>query len=231
MSNSGITKTSVGRKILMALSGFFLLVFLLQHFSINILSVISPGTFNSVSDFMGYNPLVQFALQPLLIFGVVFHLAMGIKLELDNRKARPNKYGQYNGAANATWMSRNMIITGLMVLAFLGLHFYDFWMHEISEKFIEGGSEAFGSSTRNVNRYHHELQEKFVDVWRVIIYVISFVLLSLHLLHGFQSAFQSVGFRHSKYTPIIKKLGNIYAILIPLGFIFIALYHYIDQLN
>lgn len=215
----------------MALSGFFLLFFLLQHFCINFLSVISPGTFNSVSDFMGYNPLIQFAMQPVLIFGVIFHLAMGIILELENRKARPVKYGQYNGASNATWMSRNMIITGLTVLAFLLLHLYDFWWHEMSEKYIEGGHEAFGSDLRDPSRYYHELQEKFVDVWRVILYVISFVLLALHLLHGFQSAFQSVGFRHNKYTPIIKKLGTVYAILIPLGFIFVALYHYIDQLN
>lgn len=231
MSSNGITKSSVGRKILMALSGFFLLTFLLQHFCINFLSVISPGTFNSVSDFMGYNPVVQFALQPLLIFGVVFHFMMGIYLERKNNAARPVKYDQYNGSANATWMSRNMIISGLVVLAFLGLHFYDFWLHEITEKYIEGGNEAFGSDLRNPTRYYHELQEKFVDVWRVILYVIAFVLLALHLMHGFQSAFQSVGFRHSKYTPIIKKLGNVYAILIPLGFIFIALYHYIDQLN
>ncbi|MCB9195011.1 MAG: succinate dehydrogenase cytochrome b subunit [Flavobacteriales bacterium] len=229
MSNHGITKSSVGRKVLMALSGFFLLIFLLQHFCINFLSVISPGTFNSVSDFMGYNPLVQFALQPLLIFGVIFHLAMGIYLDGKNRKARPVKYGSYNGAANATWMSRNMIISGLMILAFLGLHFYDFWIHEINEKYVEGGNEAFGSALRDPNRYYQELQEKFVDIWRVIIYVGSFVLLSLHLLHGFQSAFQSVGFRHTKYTPVIKKLGTIYAIIIPLGFIFIALFHHIKM--
>lgn len=214
----------------MALSGFFLLIFLLQHFCINFLSVISPSTFNSVSDFMGYNPLVQFALQPVLIFGVIFHLAMGIKLEMENKKARPVKYGKYNGAANATWMSRNMIITGLMILAFLLLHFYDFWVHEMNVKYVEGGKEAFSSTVRNDQRYFHELQEKFKDAWRVILYVISFVLLALHLMHGFQSAFQSVGFRHAKYTPIIKKLGNVYAILIPLGFIFIALYHFIDQM-
>ena len=215
----------------MALSGFFLLFFLLQHFCINFLSVISPETFNDVSFFMGYNPLVQFALQPVLIFGVVFHLAMGIKLELENKKARPVKYGQYNGAANATWMSRNMIITGLMVLAFLLVHFYDFWVHEMTEKYIEDGAYAFGTAAESTaGRFYHELQEKFTELWRVIFYVISFVLLALHLLHGFQSAFQSVGFRHTKYTPIIKKLGNVYAILIPLGFIFIALYHYIDQL-
>lgn len=229
MSEHGITKSSVGRKILMALSGFFLLFFLLQHFAINMLSVISADAFNSVSDFMGYNPLVQFALQPVLIFGVIFHLIMGMYLEVQNTKARNLKYAKNNGAANSSWMSRNMIITGVMILLFLGLHMYDFWWHEISEKYVAGGAESFTSSTRDASRYHHELQAKFVDIWRVALYCLSFVFLSLHLLHGFQSAFQSVGFRHSKFTPVIKKLGIAYAIVIPAGFVFIALFHHFNH--
>ena len=79
-------------------------------------------------------------------------------------------------------------------------------------------------------RYFYELQDKFTDPIRVGLYAVSFVFLALHLLHGFQSAFQSVGFNHNRYTPSIKKLGNIYAIVVPLGFIFIALFHYVSQL-
>jgi succinate dehydrogenase / fumarate reductase, cytochrome b subunit len=231
MSENGITKSSVGKKILMALSGFFLLFFLLQHFAINMLSVISAEAFNSVSDFMGYNPVVQFLLQPVLIFGVIFHLSMGIILEIQNNKARALKYNKFNGAANSSWMSRNMIITGIMVLLFLGLHFYDFWWHEISEKYVDsGGSESFTSGTRDAIDTITNYKQKFTDVVRVLIYCVSFIFLALHLLHGFQSAFQSVGFRHNKYTPIIKKLGTLYAIIIPLGFIFIAIFHYIKTL-
>lgn len=217
-------KTSIARKILMALSGFFLLVFLLQHLTINSLSVISKDSFNSVSHFMGYNPIVQYILQPILIFGVVFHLIMGLYLDVLNKKARNKKYANNNAAASSSWMSRNMVITGITILLFLGLHFYDFWAVEINYKYIEALPE-------NPTRYYHELQHKFVDVWRVALYCLSFVFLALHLLHGFQSAFQSVGFRHNKYTPIIKKLGNAYAILVPLGFIFIALFHYLTQLQ
>lgn len=208
----------------MALSGLFLLVFLLQHFVINSLSVISANAFNEASHFMGYNPLIQFILQPVLIFGVVFHLAMGIYLDVQNKKARNVKYAVNGASANSSWMSRNMIFTGLTVLLFLGLHFYDFWIPEVTHKYIE-----FGAA--NPVRYFPELQHKFVDPVRVAIYCVAFVFLALHLLHGFQSAFQSVGFRHNRYTPAIKKLGNIYAIVIPLGFIFIALYHYVSQLN
>jgi succinate dehydrogenase / fumarate reductase cytochrome b subunit len=212
----------------MALSGFFLLFFLLQHFAINMLSVINEDTFNSVSQFMGTNPLVQFLLQPILIFGVIFHLVMGMYLEVQNSKARPTKYQYSNAAANSSWMSRNMIITGIMVLLFLILHFYDFWVHEIVVKYVDG--DMSGLNEAGQFRYFEELQHKFVDPIRVALYVIAFIFLSLHLLHGFQSAFQSVGFRHNKYTPTIKKLGTLYAIIVPLGFAFIAVYHYIQSL-
>lgn len=208
----------------MALSGLFLLVFLLQHFLINFLSVVSADTFNSISHFMGYNPLIQFVMQPILIFGVVFHLIMGILLEMQNRGARSVKYAVNGAGANSSWMSRNMIITGLTVMLFLGLHMYDFWAPEMIYKYIEPMPE-------DPTRYFIELQHKFVDPIRVAIYCVSFIFLALHLLHGFQSAFQSVGFRHNRYTPTIKKLGNIYAIAIPLGFIVVALFHYVSQLN
>jgi len=222
-------KTSIARKVLMALSGFFLLFFLLQHFVINLSSVISADGFNAASHFMGTNPIIQYGLQPVLIFGVIFHLGMGIYLELQNSKARTVKYAMNKPSANASWMSRNMIYTGLMVMLFLGLHFYDFWLPEIKTKFIEGDMTGAYQGVEGT-RYFHELQHKFTDVWRVALYCVSFVFLSLHLMHGFQSAFQSVGFNHTRYTPILKKLGNLYAIIIPLGFVFIALYHYVSQL-
>ncbi|MFK8037718.1 MAG: succinate dehydrogenase cytochrome b subunit [Crocinitomicaceae bacterium] len=215
-------KSSIGRKILMALSGFFLLFFLLQHLTINFLSVISPDTFNEVSHFMGYNPVVQFLLQPVLLFGVVFHLVMGMYLELQNNKARGVKYASNKANANSTWMSRNMLITGIMILLFLALHFIDFWIPEIDYKFISVSPE-------DPTRYWEELHHKFENMIRVGVYVLSFIFLGLHLMHGFQSAFQSVGFNHNKYTPILKKLGTIYAIVVPATFIFIALFHHLTQ--
>jgi succinate dehydrogenase cytochrome b subunit len=222
-------KTSIAKKILMALSGFFLLFFLLQHLTINSLSLISDNVFNDVSHFMGTNWIVQFALQPVLAFGVIFHLGMGLYLERQNQKARKNRYAQNNSAASSSWMSRNMVITGIMILLFLGLHFADFWIPELNIKFIEGDMSGTIEGGFRL-RYFDEMQHKFTELWRVGIYVLAFVFLSLHLLHGFQSAFQTVGFRHNKYTPLIKKLGNIYAIMVPLGFIVIAIYHYTTQL-
>ena len=211
----------------MALSGLFLIVFLLQHMSINMMSVISADLFNEVSHFMGTNPVVQGLLQPILMFGVLFHLGMGIMLELENRAARPVKYAMNNGGANSTWMSRNMIITGITVMLFLLLHLYDFWIHEMQVKYIQG--DMSGLLPTGEYRYWEELHEKFHDPVRVGLYVVSFVFLALHLFHGFQSAFQSVGFNHRKYTPFIKKLSNVYAVVVPLGFVVVAVYHFITQ--
>jgi len=207
--------------VAMALSGLFLMIFLLQHFAINITSVFSAAVFNEVSHFMGTNPLVQFVLQPILIGGVIFHFLMGFVLEWQNKKARGIKYAVFKGSANSSWMSRNMLISGATILAFLGLHFYDFWVPEIKHKYIEFLPE-------DPNRYHEELVHKFEDLGRVIIYVISFFFLSLHLLHGFASSFQSVGF-NNKYTPLLKFIGKLYAILIPAGFAFIAIVHYLNN--
>ena len=109
LQNMQIFKTSVARKVAMALSAFFLILFLVIHLAVNFMSVLSEGTFNMLSHFMGTNPLIQFALQPVLLFGVVFHFVMGFVLELQNKRARGNQpYYSYNGAANASWMSRNM---------------------------------------------------------------------------------------------------------------------------
>lgn len=174
---------------------------------------------------MGTNVLIQYVMQPVLIFGVVFHFVMGFVLEFKNWSAREVKYVKNNGAANSSWMSRNMIWSGLAILAFIVLHFIDFWFPEINTKFIQGDWSGMHDGQL---RYFHELQEKFVNPARVTAYIIAFVFLALHLLHGFNSAFQSVG-ANNKYTKGLKTFGKLYAILIPLGFIVIAIFHHFNH--
>jgi len=215
-------KSSIGRKILMALSGFFLLFFLVQHITINLISVFSEESFNSVSHFMGYNFLVQTVLQPVLMFGIIFHLGMGIYLEIKNKKAKGQKNVKNNAKANSSWMSRNMVITGIMIMLFLIAHLLDFWAKEMDYKYISVIAE-------DPNRYWAELHHEMGELKHMAIYVLSFIFLAMHLMHGFQSAFQSVGFNHNKYTPIVKKLGYAYAILVPAGFVFVALFHFFTQ--
>jgi len=205
----------------MALSGLFLMLFLAQHFFINMTSVFSSDVFNSISHFMGNNPLVQFVIQPILIVGVIFHFIMGFVLEIQNRSARPIAYAKNNGAANSSWASRNMIYSGAVILAFLGLHFYDFWFPEMVYKYV-----AF--NPLDETRYFHELAEKFESPVRTALYCISFVLLALHLKHGFSSSFQSVGF-NNKYSRGLRTFGLAFAFIVPFGFIFIALFHHFNH--
>jgi succinate dehydrogenase / fumarate reductase cytochrome b subunit len=205
----------------MAISGLFLIIFLLQHFAINITSVFSGDLFNQLSHFMGTNPLVQFVLQPILIFGVIFHFVMGFVLDIINKRARGTRYKIYKGNSNASWVSRNMIISGSTVLAFLVLHFYDFWIPEMDYKYVKFLPE-------NPDRYFEELVHKFEDITRVVLYVISFFFLALHLSHGFASSFQTMGF-NNKYTVLVKSFGKLYAFGIPFGFAFIAIYHYLNH--
>ena len=224
---SGFLSSSIARKVAMALSALFLIVFLIIHLAVNLVSVCSPDAFNEASHFMGTNPLIQFAMQPVLIFGVVFHFVMGFVLELRNKRARNVKYANYNGSASASWMSRNMVVSGAVILAFIVLHFIDFWIPEINTKYIQGDMSGVLAGEDGY-RYFTELQHKFANPLRVGAYVIAFILLGLHLAHGFQSAFQSMGF-NNKYTKCVKNLGTIYSIVIPLGFIFIALYHHFNH--
>ena len=221
---AGLFKTSVARKVAMALSALFLILFLIIHLAVNLTSVISESTFNELSHFMGTNPLIQFAMQPVLLAGVIFHFVMGFVLEIQNKRARGSeKYYAYNGGANSSWMSRNMIITGVMILLFLGLHLWDFWVGEMNYKYIQFNEP-------NPTRYYHELIEKFHDPLRVGMYVLCFVFLCLHLLHGFQSAFQSMGWKDDARKKLISQVGNWYSYIICGGFIFVALFHYFKHL-
>ncbi len=210
--------SSIVKKTLMAISGIFLMLFLIQHLTINLTSLFPDegNVFNKISHFMGYNPIVQFILQPILIFGVCFHFIMGFILELANYKARNVKYIKHK--TSSTWASKNMIISGLVILAFLALHFYDFWIPEIEYKYID-------LAETDSTKYFNELKEKFHNnILRTSIYCVSFILLGIHLNHGFSSSFQSMG-TNTKYKLILKKAATIYSILITFGFIIIAIYH------
>lgn len=207
---SGLTSSSLGRKVAMSLSGFFLITFLLVHLGVNLTLFIGAETFNAASHFMATNPLIQ-VMQYVLAAGFIFHIAMGIRLELKNRASRPIKYAKNNAAANSGWASRNMIVTGILVLLFIVIHLKDFF---VKIKFGE------------VHDDYLLVVELFKNPFYVLIYVVAFVLLGIHLSHGFQSAFTSVGARAPKYLKCVKNLGMAFSYLIALGFSIIAIYFY-----
>jgi succinate dehydrogenase / fumarate reductase cytochrome b subunit len=221
MAQSALLNASILKKVAMALSGLFLITFLALHVSLNLISIFSENAFNEASHFMGYNPLIQFVMQPVLAFGVIFHFIMGFVLTIQNKNARPIAYAKYNGAANASWTSRNMIISGLVILAFLGLHFYDFWFPEIGYKYVAG-------TAPDATRYYGELVHKFNDPIRTALYSVSFVLLGFHLWHGFGSSLQSMGM-NNKYSRFLSKIGYGYAVVVPALFVIIALFHHFNN--
>ncbi|OXA86781.1 succinate dehydrogenase cytochrome b subunit [Flavobacterium hercynium] len=221
MAQSALLNASILKKVAMALSGLFLISFLALHVSLNLISIFSERVFNEASHFMGYNPLIQYFMQPVLAFGVIFHFVFGFVLTLQNKNARPIAYAKYNGAANASWTSRNMIISGSVILAFLVLHFYDFWFPEVNYKYVVG-------NLPDANRYFGELVHKFHDPIRTGLYCVSFVLLGFHLWHGFGSSLQSMGM-HNKYSRFLSKVGYGFAIVVPALFVIIALFHHFNN--
>ncbi len=207
---SGLTSSSLGRKIVMSLSGFFLITFLLVHLGVNLTLFAGADIFNAASHFMATNPLIQ-VMQYVLAAGFIIHIIMGIRLELKNRASRPIKYAKNNAAANSGWASRNMIYTGVLILLFLVLHLKDFF---VKIKFGE------------VHDDYQLVTELFKNPIYVLIYVIAFILLGIHLSHGFQSAFTSIGARAPKYLKCVKNLGMAFSYIIALGFSIIAIFFY-----
>jgi succinate dehydrogenase / fumarate reductase cytochrome b subunit len=142
---------------------------------------------------------------------------MGFYLELLNAKSRKNNYSKFSGGSNSSWISRNMIFSGGVILVFLVIHFIDFWIPEMNYKYVEVLPE-------DPNRYFEELVHKFESPLKTAIYSFSFIFLALHLLHGFSSSFKTVGV-DSKYYNLIQKGTFLFSVIIPAGFIFIAIFH------
>lgn len=214
--------TSVGRKIAMALSAMFLMIFLILHFVINLISVFNAEMFNEASEFMGTNPLIQYAMQPVLFFGVVFHFVMGFALEIRNRNSRGNdKYVVSKPQANSSIFSRTMIYSGGTILLFLILHIIQFFIPSITAHHI----------THEELDSYEMITGVFANPVYTAVYVIAFIFLMFHLIHGFGSSFQSMGWKNPKYAALVRNAGKVYSLVIPIGFIIIAVYHYISSIT
>ena len=220
---AGLFSSSLGKKYLMALTGLFLCSFLVIHFLGNITLYTNPVQFNEYTRFMSSNPIIR-VMEIVLVVGFLTHIIDAIMLTRANKKAQPVKYAM--DKKQSSWYSRNMGLTGSVILAFLVLHLQSFWY---GYKF---GSPAYATDSAGlpIKDMYTMVIEAFGEFWYSGLYVIAVTLLGIHLNHGFQSAFQSVGLRHKKYTPTIKMLGTAFSILISLGFISFPIYFFIIQL-
>ena len=222
-TNAGLFSSSLGKKYLMAITGLFLCSFLIIHFLGNIALFTDPVQFNEYTRFMSSNPIIR-VMEIVLVTGFLTHIVDAIILTRANKKAQPVKYAMNKN--KSSWYSRNMGLTGSVILAFLILHLQSFWYeYKFGEVLMTVDSN--GDSIKDMFTI---VKTAFSEWWYSAIYVLAMILLGSHLNHGFQSAFQSVGLRHKKYTPTIKMLGTGFSISITVGFISFPIYFFITQL-
>lgn len=224
MARSAILGSSLAKKYWMALTGLFLVTFLVAHLAGNLqLLDMSPAgqlKFNAYAKFMTTFPVVK-AVSYLLYFSILFHAFDGILLAVQNRQARPVRYVKENAGANRSWASNNMALLGVLILVFLVIHMKRFW-YEMHWGPI--GTDADGNKD-----LYTVVAAAFGQLWYVSLYVVMMAVLALHLLHGFQSAFQSLGLNHPRYTPVIKNVGVLFAVVVPVLFALIPVWMFVNR--
>jgi len=214
--------SSIGRKLVMSLTGLFLIQFLLVHLIGNLQLLIDDGgeKFNIYAKFMTTNPVIK-ATSILLYSGILLHIIQGLLIWKQNSGSRNTRYAVSKNP-NVSFSSKNMGWLGTIILVFLILHLWQFWF-----KMKFGTIEMVPYEGVEVKDLYTLVAATFKNPFYVIAYVIGMIVVGLHLKHGFQSSFQTLGLNHKKYTPLIKGLGLLYSILVPLGFAIIPIYFYL----
>lgn len=215
--------SSIGKKFTMALTGIFLITFLIVHCFINSMIFFDDygETFNHWGHFMGSNLIVRTMEIGLFVF-LLLHIVQGLILWKQNSSARPVGYKVAKRSRNSTWYSRSMGLLGTLILMFLVLHLYHFWVPSRFGGFaniaVLETTTLHGYSEQEAHNLYRAMQVVFSQWWVVVIYVLGVTSLCWHLLHGFQSAFQTFGLNNKRYTPLIKNIGRVYSIGICLLF-------------
>ncbi len=206
----------------MSLAGLFLIIFLPVHLGINLSLILSDSreVFNKAAYFMSNNIIIKI-FEVILFAGLLLHGFYGIYLQIQNWIARPSRYKKEN-YSQTSFFSKFMIHTAVIITIFLVLHLFDFYFK----------SKFFGEVPLVIydGKEYHDLGilviDKFKNPGVIVFYICCFLFLAFHLLHGFQSAFQTLGLNHKRYTPVIKSLGIIYTLVVTTGFILIPVYVY-----
>jgi succinate dehydrogenase / fumarate reductase cytochrome b subunit len=213
--------SSIGKKFFMALTGSFLLIFLIVHLIGNITLFFGPEVFNGyVKTLDVIKPLIR-VIEVVLLAAFVLHIFNGIRLWLENKRTQGGKFiGKYvinASSENSSFSSRTTFITGSIIFIFLVLHLGTFfWRFNVHDP--EGLAD--------IHQYYNIVIGFFQIWWYVILYIIAVLLLGFHLNHGFQSAFQTFGWNNKKYFPMVKVIGSIYAIIMTVGFVSMPIYFF-----
>jgi succinate dehydrogenase / fumarate reductase cytochrome b subunit len=218
--------SSLTKKFIMAIAGLFLAVFLIVHLGINLFILPLTGNhveiFEAAVHFMTSNVIIK-VFEVVLFGGFIIHILYGLILQIQNWMARPVRYRR-EGFSHTSFFSKYMIHTGIVIFIFLVIHFINFYFVKLGFTEAPEGPMMVASD----HDFYHMAINLFSSTWYSALYIILIIILGFHLNHAFQSAFQSLGLNHSKYTPAIKAVGTIYSIVIPLGFICIPFYFLIS---
>ncbi|NTW69741.1 MAG: succinate dehydrogenase cytochrome b subunit [Chlorobiaceae bacterium] len=208
--------SSITRKVLMALAGLFLVTFLFVHLGINLLLLKSDGgaAFTEAATFMATNPVIK-VFEIVLFAGFLLHILFGMLVSGQNRAARTTRY-EFANSSDTSFFSKYMFHTGIIVLIFLLLHFIDFY-------FIKIGLVAPPPGIERHDFYHRSLL-LFASPWYSLIYIAGFAALGIHLNHAIQSAFQTIGWNHTRYMGAVKIVSSICSISIATGFSVVPIY-------
>jgi succinate dehydrogenase / fumarate reductase cytochrome b subunit len=204
--------SSVGKKLIMAGTGLFLYFYLIIHLVANLFLLANDNgaAFNAYADFMSSNANIPVRIIEIILFlAFIYHIINGIRLWFSNRAAKGTAYKVNNPSENSTFFSRFMVQSGVIVFIFLVIHLRTFF---IAHKFGHPEETMYESALI-----------AFSDTYYSLFYILAMILLAFHLVHGFQSAFQTLGLRHKKYTSLIKGFGIVFSILLCAGFALIPL--------
>lgn len=219
MAKENFSNSTIGKKVIVGLTGLFLISFLVVHVGINSTILLNDNgeTFNTAAHFMSHNWVIR-VMEIGLFAGLIIHIVVTLKLYFENKSKRPVGYAMSNANANSKWYSRSMALLGSLLLAFFVIHLRQFWaptkiavFNNIDENTYEMVKMTFAG------------ENSILNIIFLLVYIFAFFSLGFHLLHGFQSAFQTLGLNHKKYTPIIKAVGTAFSIVVPSLFAIIAI--------
>jgi succinate dehydrogenase / fumarate reductase cytochrome b subunit len=214
--------SSIGKKLVMSLTGISLLLFLLVHATVNGMIFFDDNgeTFNTYAHFMSHNWLLRI-IEVGLFAGLILHIVQGLMLTAQNNSKRPVKYAVNPGNTTSAWYSRSMGILGSLLLIFLVIHLSHFWIQTKASLYV----------THQEDNLFEEMKEVFSQLWVVIVYACGVIALCWHLIHGFQSAFQTLGIHSPKYTPFIKTIGYAYSLIICVAFLMMPIAIYLGWIQ
>ena len=224
--NCFLVKSSLGRKLVMAVSGCFLVLFLLFHMAMNLAALFSAEAYNMICEFLGAN---WYALVGTVVLagGVVVHFAYALLLTWQNRKARGNvRYAMTVMEEGVDWASKNMLVIGFIVLCGLALHLIHFWSKMQLVEIMGGHENSLGFAPTDGAAL---IAFTFSKWYNALVYIVWLAAIWFHLTHGVWSMFQTAGWANDKWYPRLKCLSNLVSTLICGGFALVVVFFFLKE--